>query len=224
MARIRSFIGPGIAVSRACKGVTRRRPRRSSSIRDGSHLVIGATGNIGPHLIRQLADMGAATIVAVSRNPGSRLDELATSLSANGTTLVTVAADAADEAAMSALFDRFGADLPPLSGIYLAAFGGGPVTLRDMTDDDVTTMFRPKLDVVSVLHKLSLQHPVRQFVLFSSISGSDRLSLAGSLRGDHHLPGHLCLCAPSSRAAGHGDQLGTLEVIDRQPNRARNAR
>jgi phthiocerol/phenolphthiocerol synthesis type-I polyketide synthase B len=139
--------------------------------KDGSHLVIGATGNVGPLLVRQLADMGAATIVAVSRNPGSRLDELSASLSANGTTLVTVAADAADEAAMSALFDRFGTDLPPLAGVYLAAFGGGPVTLRDMTDDDVTAMFRPKLDVVSLLHELSLPHPVRQFVLFSSISG-----------------------------------------------------
>ena len=143
---------------------------------DSSHLVIGATGNIGPHLIRHLADMGAATIVAVSRNPGSRLDELAASLSATGTTLVTVAADAADETAMSALFDRFGTDLPPLAGIYLAAFGGGPMTLRDMTDDDVTAMFRPKLDVVALLHRLSLgkpslRHPVRQFVLFSSISG-----------------------------------------------------
>jgi phthiocerol/phenolphthiocerol synthesis type-I polyketide synthase B len=139
--------------------------------KDGSHLVIGATGNVGPHLVRQLADMGAATIVAVSRNPGSRLDELSASLSANGTTLVTVAADAADKAAMSALFDRFGTDLPPLAGVYLAAFGGGPATLRDMTDDDVTAMFRPKLDVVSLLHELSLPHPVRQFVLFSSISG-----------------------------------------------------
>jgi phthiocerol/phenolphthiocerol synthesis type-I polyketide synthase B len=137
----------------------------------GCHLVIGATGNIGAHLIRQLAGMGAATIVAVSRNPGSRLDELATSLTATGTTLVTVAADAADETAMRALFDRFGADLPPLAGIYLAAFGGGPVTLRDMTDDDVTSMFSPKLDAVALLHKLSLRHPVRQFVLFSSISG-----------------------------------------------------
>ncbi|HJT95003.1 MAG TPA: type I polyketide synthase, partial [Mycobacterium sp.] len=139
--------------------------------RNSSHLVIGATGNIGPHLIQQLAAMGAARIVAVSRNPGSRLEELARSLSAMGTTLTTVAADASDEAAMSALFDRFGTDLPPLGGIYLAAFGGGPVTLRDMTDDDVTAMFAPKLDVVSLLHKLSLQQPVTQFVLFSSISG-----------------------------------------------------
>jgi phthiocerol/phenolphthiocerol synthesis type-I polyketide synthase B len=138
---------------------------------DSSHLVIGATGNIGPQLIEQLAAMGAATIVAVSRNPGSRLDELARSLSERGTTLVTATADASDEASLSGLFDRFGADLPPLGGIYLAAFGGGPVTLRDMTGDDVTAMFRPKLDAVSLLHKLSLKQPVRQFVLFSSISG-----------------------------------------------------
>ncbi len=138
---------------------------------DSCHLVIGATGNIGPQLIRQLADMKASTIVAVSRNPGSRLDELARSLSARGSTLVTVAADAADETAMSELFERFGGDLPPLGGIYLAAFGGGPITLRDMTEQDVSAMFRPKLDVLSLLHRLSLEHSVDQFVLFSSISG-----------------------------------------------------
>lgn len=138
---------------------------------DGCHLVIGATGNIGPHLIRQLADMGARTVVAVSRTPGSRLDELADSLSRAGTSLVTVAADATDPAAMAELFARFGADLPPLHGIYLAAFGGGPVTLGDMTEADVAAMFGPKLDAVSVVHTLSLRQPVRQFVLFSSISG-----------------------------------------------------
>jgi phthiocerol/phenolphthiocerol synthesis type-I polyketide synthase B len=137
--------------------------------KDRSYLVIGATGNIGPHLIRQLAESGAGTVVAVSRNPGSKLDELAASLS--GTTLVTAAADAADEAALSAVFDRFGADLPRLGGIYVAAFAGGPITLLDMTNDDVTAMFRPKLDVVSLLHRLSLRHSIDQFVLFSSISG-----------------------------------------------------
>ena len=137
----------------------------------GCHLVVGATGNIGPSLIGQLARMGAKTIVAVSRNPGGRLDELSERLAATGTTLVPVAADAADGAAMAALFDRFGADLPPLEGIYLAAFGGGPVTLTDMTDDDVNAMFRPKLDAVCLLHELSLRSIVDQFVLFSSISG-----------------------------------------------------
>ncbi len=138
---------------------------------DASQLVIGAAGNIGPHLIRQLAQMGAKTIVAVSRNPGQRLQELAESLAAAGTSLVTVAADAADEAAMSALFDRFGSDLPPLQGIYLAAFAGRPVLLSEMTNDDVRAMFAPKLDAAALLHRLSVKTPVRYFVLFSSISG-----------------------------------------------------
>jgi phthiocerol/phenolphthiocerol synthesis type-I polyketide synthase B len=115
--------------------------------------------------------MGATTVVAVSRNPGDRLRELGDTLAARGATLVTVAADAADEESMRAVFDRFGADLPPLAGIYLAAFGGGPVTLTEMSDDDVTAMFAPKLDAVAVLHNLSLTTDVAQFVLFSSISG-----------------------------------------------------
>ena len=138
---------------------------------DSAHLVIGATGNIGPQLIEQLAAMGAKTVVAVSRNPGSRLDELTARLAVRGVTVVTAAADAADEDALSALFDRFGADLPPLAGIYLAAMSGGPSTLADMTADDVVAMFRPKMDAAALLHKLSLAHSVQQFVLFSSISG-----------------------------------------------------
>lgn len=138
---------------------------------DRAHLVIGATGNIGPVLIEQLAAMGAKTVVAVSRNPGSRLDELTARLAAAGTTVVTVAADAAEETSLRALFARFGADLPPLGGIYLAAMSGGPVTLAEMTTDDTVAMFRPKIDAAMLAHELSLDHAVEQFVLFSSISG-----------------------------------------------------
>jgi phthiocerol/phenolphthiocerol synthesis type-I polyketide synthase B len=137
---------------------------------DSSHLVIGATGKIGPHLITQLARMGARTIVAVSRR-GSGLDECRQRMSAHGATLIEVAADAADPAAMTALFDRFGADLPLLEGIYLAAYAGGPVALAEMSDTDITAMFRPKLDAAALLHTLSLRTPLRHFVLFSSISG-----------------------------------------------------
>ena len=85
-----------------------------------------------------------------------------------------MAADATDEAAMSALFDRFGDDLPPLQGIYLAAFAGQPVLLSEMTDEDVRAMFAPKLDAAALLHRLSMgtsATSVRHFVLFSSISG-----------------------------------------------------
>ncbi len=139
--------------------------------RHTSQLVIGATGNIGPSLIRQLADMGAGTIVAVSRRAGSQLDDLAAELADAGTVLVEVAADAADETAMRNLFDRFGSDLPPLEGVYVAALAGRPVVFEDMTADDVAAMFTPKVDAVAVLHRLTLATPVRHFVLFSSITG-----------------------------------------------------
>ncbi|MGQ9408435.1 SDR family NAD(P)-dependent oxidoreductase [Mycolicibacterium gilvum] len=136
-----------------------------------SHLVIGATGNVGPYLIRQLADMGASTIVAASRRGGSQLSDLTAELAERGTTLVEVAADAADESSMAAVFDRFGKDLPPLDGIYLASLAGGEALLTEMTDEDLSPMFRAKVDAAAVLHKLSLRTPVRRFVLFSSITG-----------------------------------------------------
>ncbi len=138
---------------------------------DTSHLVIGATGNVGPFLIRQLAEMGASTVVAVSRSGAGKLGDLATELKELGTTLVEVAADAADEAAMTALFARFGADLPPLEGVYLAALSGSESLITELSDADVNTMFRSKLDAAVVLHRLTLRNPVRRFVLFSSITG-----------------------------------------------------
>ena len=92
---------------------------------DSSHLVIGATGNIGPQLIEQLADMGAATIVAVSRNPGSRLDELAHSLSERGTTLMTAAADASDEASLSSCSTASGQIFPLSAASILPPSGAG---------------------------------------------------------------------------------------------------
>ena len=86
--------------------------------------------------------------------------------------LVEVAAGMpADETAMAELFDRFGADLPPLDGIYLAALAGGAGQLTELSDDDVAAMFRPKVDALAVFHKLTLATPVRRFVLFSSITG-----------------------------------------------------
>jgi phthiocerol/phenolphthiocerol synthesis type-I polyketide synthase B len=139
--------------------------------KDTSHLVVGPIGDIGPRLIQQLANMGAGTIVAVSQNADIRLDTLSQNLSSKGTKLVTVAADSADEDAMKTLFDRFGADLPPIDGIYLIDFAGRPIPLTQMSDDDVKLMFRPNLDAASLMHKLSLQKTVRQFVLFSSMSG-----------------------------------------------------
>ena len=183
---------------------------------DSSQLVIGASGKIGPHLITQLAQMGARTIVAVSRHGGG-LDQCRQQLPAGEVTLIEVTADAADPAAMTALFDRFGADLPALEGIYLAAYAGTPVALAEMTEADVTAMFRPKLDAAALLHTLSLRTPLRHFVLFSSISG-----LLGSRWIGHYTATSTFLDSPGPRPpqprpTGHRHQLGTMGIADRHP-------
>ncbi|OBG70011.1 hypothetical protein A5702_11210 [Mycobacterium sp. E3339] len=68
-----------------------------------------------------------------------------------------------------------------------------------MTNDDVTAMFAPKLDAAAVLHRLSLETPVRHFVLFSSISG-----LTGSRWLAHYTAtsGYLDVLAYARRVMG----------------------
>ena len=67
-------------------GRLRRGSRPVDADGDTSHLVIGATGNIGPHLIQRLADMRSRHHRCVSRNPDSQLQELTQRLSTQGTT------------------------------------------------------------------------------------------------------------------------------------------
>ena len=95
--------------------------------------------------------MGAATVVAVSRNPGCRLDELADQPAATGTTLVhggrRRSRRSRDErrcSTASAPTSRRSA------GIYLAAFGGGPITLsRHDRRRRHARCSRPKLDALA---------------------------------------------------------------------------
>ncbi|GAB26081.1 putative polyketide synthase [Gordonia polyisoprenivorans NBRC 16320 = JCM 10675] len=134
-------------------------------------LVVGATGNVGPDLIVELSRMGADTIVALSRSGADLSAEVTAELAANSTTLVNFSADAAHPEAMRELFARFGNDLPPLDGVYVAALAGGAGSLIELDDAEVDAMFRPKVDAISVLHELTVTTPVRRFVLFSSITG-----------------------------------------------------
>ncbi|TWS19918.1 SDR family NAD(P)-dependent oxidoreductase [Tsukamurella asaccharolytica] len=143
---------------------------RTDLARDGAQLVVGATGNIGADVVRQLARMGAGTVVAVSRR-GGLPDGLEAEVAEFGTRLIPVAVDAAERTAMTALIERFGADLPELSGVYVTALAGGAGQLADLTSADVDAMFRPKIDVLALLHELTLDAPVRDFVIFSSITG-----------------------------------------------------
>lgn len=133
---------------------------------DGSHLLVGASGLLGPCLAHRLLAMGARHLVLISRS-GPDAD-LVSRLTEAGAEVSAVAADVADADAMARLFARFGTDLPELHGVYNAALSGGYTETADLTKEAVADMLRPKVDGTLLLHRLSLAQPVRHFVLFSS--------------------------------------------------------
>lgn len=148
-------------------------PRQQGAVDpEGSHLVVGATGRIGPHLLRRLAGLGAHHLVLVTRRGlEGPCAELVDQLRERGTSVTDVAADVADEEAMVALFGRFGADLPPLRGVYQAAFVEDVTFIEHLQADRVAAMFRPKVRGTTLLHRLSAGHDVTEFLVFSSTTG-----------------------------------------------------
>ncbi|HET6857721.1 MAG TPA: SDR family NAD(P)-dependent oxidoreductase [Streptomyces sp.] len=136
----------------------------------GSHLVVGASGSLAPHLIQQLVGLGARCLVLLSRKPAEQPDPATSSLP-EGIRIVRVAADVADQEALAQLFARFGADLPPLRAVYHAAFSRGVVPVVDMTRAHIDDMFRAKVTGSAALHTLAADHGVADMVTLSSTTG-----------------------------------------------------
>ncbi|WP_158751435.1 type I polyketide synthase [Streptomyces bicolor] len=172
---------PGTGTQSAYRATARHVPRltarppattRGRAVRldpHGAHLVVGATGRTGPALLTRLAALGARHLVLLSRRgvPGAAARTVER-LRATGTTVHEVAADVADEDALRALFARFGAELPPLRGVFQAAFVEDVAPLADLTPERVTAVLRPKVAGTALLHRLSAGHPLEHFVCFSS--------------------------------------------------------
>ncbi|MCP3821625.1 SDR family NAD(P)-dependent oxidoreductase [Streptomyces sp. A3M-1-3] len=133
---------------------------------EGAHLVVGATGRIGPLLLERLIHLGARHLVLVSRR--GIPEETADALRAQGVGVTGVAADVADEEAMGELFARFGDGLPPLRGIYHAAFAEDVAPLAELDDARLESVLRAKVAGTALLHRLSAGHEVAEFLCYSS--------------------------------------------------------
>ncbi|WP_329125206.1 SDR family NAD(P)-dependent oxidoreductase [Streptomyces sp. NBC_01353] len=147
------------------------RPVSAPAVLDdqGSHLVVGATGRLGPALLDRLVRLGARHLVLMSRRG---LTGAATGvvdrLRAQGVTITPIAADVTDETDVRELFTRFGTDLPPLRGIYQAAFVEDVSTLADMSEERLAAVLHPKITGTALLHRCSAGHDVEQFLCYSS--------------------------------------------------------
>ena len=149
----------------------------------GSYLICGGLGGLGLGLARWLARKGARDIVVTSRraipdraawgslaedHPASSLVGAIREIEALGATVEVARADVADETVMGELLRRLrDGGRTPRAVFHLAADIRG-ASLADMGADALERMLRPKACGAWVLHRLTKDHPLDAFVLFSS--------------------------------------------------------
>ena len=139
----------------------------------GTVLVTGATGALGRHLARWLAQRGAEHLLLCSRRgpdaPGAA--ELREELEALGAKVSVVVCDAADRAQLQRLL----AEVPeehPLTGVFHVAGVLDDGLIEGLTAERLEGVLRAKVDAAWHLHELTEELDLGAFVLFSSIAGT----------------------------------------------------
>ncbi|WP_410667946.1 SDR family NAD(P)-dependent oxidoreductase [Amycolatopsis sp. cmx-4-68] len=137
----------------------------------GTVLITGGSGALAALLARHLAGThGVRHLLLASRRgpaaPGAA--ELEAELTAHGADVVTAACDTADRAALAGLLEAIPADRP-LTAVFHTAGVLDDATVGTLTDEQLETVLRPKLDTAWHLHELTADQDLAAFVLYSSV-------------------------------------------------------
>ncbi|MER8162866.1 SDR family NAD(P)-dependent oxidoreductase, partial [Streptomyces sp. NPDC094472] len=137
---------------------------------DGTILITGGTGMMGATLARHLAKSGAQRLLLVSRQ-GQHAEgapQLLDDLRAAGATAAVESCDVSDPDQLSDLLRNV---QPPLTGVIHAAGQLDDGVVTRLTDEQVDTVFRPKVDAAWNLHLATRQMDLSFFILCSSVAG-----------------------------------------------------
>jgi acyl transferase domain-containing protein/surfactin synthase thioesterase subunit/acyl carrier protein len=195
----------------------------------GTVLITGGTGGLGALVARHLAtEQGAERLLLVSRR-GPEADgakELRDALVEFGCQVRIVACDVSDRAQLKDVIDSI-PDEHPLTAVIHAAGAYDAGAIDSMDPERLARVLTPKVDGAINLHELTKQAELREFVLFSSVSGtlgSARLgayaaanafldALAAHRRAQD-LPGLALAFGIWDRATGFTDMLSESDRAD----------
>ena len=144
----------------------------SSTVRlrsDATYLITGGFGGLGLIVARWLVDHGAGHIALLGRHPDPTSDEVR-AIEALGARVISCAGDVADEAGMNALLTRLAAEAPPLRGVVHAATHADSTMIDHLTDQQISTMLRPKIAGTVVLERVTKGCKLEFLALFSSLA------------------------------------------------------
>lgn len=140
---------------------------------EGTVLITGGTGTLGLLLARHLATAhGVRRLLLISRRgaAGEAAARLTADLAALGAEVTVAACDAADQGELAAVLDAIPAR-HPLTAVVHAAGALDDMTIGSLTQGQLASVLRPKVDAGWNLHRLTAGLDLAAFVLFSSIAG-----------------------------------------------------
>ncbi|MCZ7460168.1 type I polyketide synthase [Streptomyces sp. WMMC940] len=149
-----------------------RTDREPSPVRsDGSYVVTGGLRGVGLETARWLAAQGAGHVVLNGRSAGPRstsavLDELR----AAGTRITTVLGDIAEPGTAERLVAAATEGGLPLRGLVHAAMVLDDAVITNISDDQLTAVWRPKAVGAWRLHEATAGHTPDWFVVYSSMA------------------------------------------------------
>jgi NADP-dependent 3-hydroxy acid dehydrogenase YdfG/acyl carrier protein len=139
----------------------------------GTVLATGATGSVGPHLVRWLGRSGAERVVLTSRGePGRGTAALAAGLAAGGTEVCLARCDVADRGQVAGLVGRIGAGGPPLRAVVHAAVAVNLLPFGAVDDAELALTVSAKVLGARWLDELTAGLDLDAFVMFSSIAAT----------------------------------------------------
>ncbi|WP_067498957.1 type I polyketide synthase [Actinoplanes sp. TFC3] len=182
--------------------LTRRAPQPAADWEPtGTVLITGATGSLGPHLARSVAERGATHVALLSRrgeqSPG--MAELVGELAAKGCTASVFACDVRDRDRLAGVLGELAAAGHPVTTALHAAAHLAIEALETTTSERFAEIVDAKAAGAINLAELLDREHLRDLVLFSSIAG-----VWGS--GDHggYAAGNAFLDAYAEHAAATG--------------------
>jgi len=173
---------------------------------DKTYWLCGLSGALGVSLVDWMIERGAKYLVLTSRNPNISPDWIA-GHKRNGVAVTIVPCDVTNEPALRAAHQFICETLPPIAGVLNGAMVLRDVSIRNMSYELMSDVFRPKVHGSIHLDRIFRDEPLDFFILFSSIN-----CVIGNLGQANYAAANTFMCSLAAQRRKRGLAATALNV------------